>query len=93
MQESKMEGGHLKIQNLLQLCCLLNLYAICVCTLLYAEICNMLSNKLKDQCQKNIMLEDTIKKIRTDMDLMTSKMADIGYKNDETRKELIKVQY
>ncbi len=39
------------------------------------------------------MLEDTIKKIRTDMDLITSKMADIGYKNDETSKELIEVQY
>ena len=47
MQESKMEGEHLKIINSLQLWCSLNIYIIYACTPLYAGICNVLNNTHK----------------------------------------------
>ena len=46
MNESKTEGECLKFKNLLQLCCVYNIYIKFACTLLYG-MCDMLNNTLK----------------------------------------------
>ena len=50
------------------------------------ETITQLSNKLTEQCKKNTVFEDGMKQLRKDVDLMTTKMADLSRVNDESKK-------
>ena len=49
------------------------------------ETITQLNNKLTEQCQKNAVLEDGMKQLRKDVDLMTTKIADLSRVNDESK--------
>jgi hypothetical protein len=56
------------------------------------ETITELSTRLKEQTQKNIVLEDGMKQLRKDVDLLTTQLTDLRCANDETKQEFIKVK-
>jgi hypothetical protein len=56
------------------------------------ETITELSTKLKEQTQKNIVLEDGMKQLRKDVDLLTTQLTDLRCTNDENKQELIQVK-
>ena len=48
------------------------------------ETISELSNKLKEQSQKNTLLEAAFNKMKVEFDLMTTKIADLTRLSDET---------